>query len=179
VFTNTCAQNYKFTGLERDAESGLDKTVNRMYTSNLGRWLSPDPRGGVLSDPQSLNRYAYTLNNPTSFVDALGLGPCVPGAPGYEDDCPPPDDGGVPSGGGGLGGGTPFSPLQDDPSGTPGGSCGTNNSGFVKSVNKLREAANYWAGKKTFKKPCEADFGMVGVTDDQVRQAASNATFLK
>ncbi len=28
VFTNTCAQNYKFTGLERDAESGLDETLN-------------------------------------------------------------------------------------------------------------------------------------------------------
>ena len=29
VLTNTCAQNYKFTGLERDAESGLDDTLNR------------------------------------------------------------------------------------------------------------------------------------------------------
>jgi RHS repeat-associated protein len=34
-----------FTGLERDAESGLDHTLHRQYPSNLGRWLTPDPAG--------------------------------------------------------------------------------------------------------------------------------------
>ncbi len=38
-----------------------------------GRWLSPDPLGGDVTNPQSLNRYAYALNNPTTFVDPLGL----------------------------------------------------------------------------------------------------------
>ena len=73
VFTNTCAQNYKFTGLERDAESGLDDTLYRKYSSNLGRWLSPDRLRGNVTNPQSLNRYAYVANNPASFVDPLGL----------------------------------------------------------------------------------------------------------
>jgi uncharacterized protein RhaS with RHS repeats len=39
----------------------------------LGRWLTPDPLGGDVTNPQSLNRYAYALNNPTTFVDPLGL----------------------------------------------------------------------------------------------------------
>jgi RHS repeat-associated protein len=65
AFSNTCAQNYKFAGMERDPESGLDHTMLRQYTSNLGRWLSPNPVAGNAVNPQSLNRYAYALNNPT------------------------------------------------------------------------------------------------------------------
>ncbi len=64
--------------MERDAESGLDHTLNRKYSSNLGRWLSPDPKAGNITNPQSLNRYAYVLNNPTNGIDPLGLF-CVPG----------------------------------------------------------------------------------------------------
>jgi RHS repeat-associated protein len=33
---------YKFTGKERDAESGLDYFGARYYASNMGRWMSPD-----------------------------------------------------------------------------------------------------------------------------------------
>jgi len=44
-----------------------------MYESRLYRWLSPDPVAGDILDPQSLNRYAYVLNNPVNFVDPLGL----------------------------------------------------------------------------------------------------------
>ena len=71
---NTCAQNYKFAGMERDAETGNDHTWYRQYASNLGRWLSPDPVAGSALNPQSLNRYAYVLNNPTNLIDPLGLG---------------------------------------------------------------------------------------------------------
>ncbi len=35
--------------------------------------MTPDPLGGDVTNPQSLNRYAYALNNPTTFVDPLGL----------------------------------------------------------------------------------------------------------
>ena len=77
AYTNNCAQNYKFTGLERDSETGLDHTPNRKYDSNLGRWLSPDPLALGFTNPQFLNRYAYTLNNPTTLTDILGL--CPPG----------------------------------------------------------------------------------------------------
>ncbi len=39
----------------------------------MTRWLSPDPLGGQISNPQSLNRYSYALNNPTTLTDPLGL----------------------------------------------------------------------------------------------------------
>src|SRR2546427_3345676 len=58
---------------QRDSESALDPTLFRMYSSNQGRWLSPDPVAGDVGDPQSLNRYAYVLNNPTNLIDPLGL----------------------------------------------------------------------------------------------------------
>jgi hypothetical protein len=40
---------------------------------NVGRWHSPDPLGGDITNPQSLNRYAYVMNNPTTLIDPLGL----------------------------------------------------------------------------------------------------------
>jgi RHS repeat-associated protein len=73
--TTTCAQNYKFTGKERDAETGNDNFGARYYPNNLGRFLTPDPlmASGRASNPQSWNRYAYTLNNPLRFIDPNGL----------------------------------------------------------------------------------------------------------
>jgi hypothetical protein len=44
-----------------------------VYCSDLYRWLSPDPVAGDITNPQSLNRYAYVLNNPTNLIDPLGL----------------------------------------------------------------------------------------------------------
>jgi hypothetical protein len=35
--TGICAPNYKFTGYERDSESGLDYAFNRYYNSRVGR----------------------------------------------------------------------------------------------------------------------------------------------
>jgi RHS repeat-associated protein len=71
--------HYKFTGKERDAESGLDDFGARYYSSNMGRWMSPDwadkPEAvpySDLSNPQSLNLYGYVNNNPISKVDADG-----------------------------------------------------------------------------------------------------------
>jgi RHS repeat-associated protein len=72
---NTCDQNYHFAGMYRDGETGNDYTQFRIYESNLGRWMTPDPVAGDISNPQSLNRYAYALNNPTSLTDPLGLKP--------------------------------------------------------------------------------------------------------
>lgn len=67
---------HKFTGKERDAESGLDHFDFRKYNSALGRWMSPDPAGAAfanLSVPQSWNLYSYVLNNPLRFTDPTGL----------------------------------------------------------------------------------------------------------
>ena len=58
-----------------DYLSTVSLHLNRFRTldSNLGRWLSPDPLARDVANPQSLNRYAYAMNNPTSFADPLGL----------------------------------------------------------------------------------------------------------
>jgi RHS repeat-associated protein len=67
--------NEHFAGLERDAESGTEHAQFRNYASVQGRWLAPDSYLGSydLINPQSMNRYAYVLNNPASFIDPLGL----------------------------------------------------------------------------------------------------------
>ena len=65
--------SHKFTGKERDAESGLDYFGARYYGSNMGRFMSPDSTGySGLTNPQSWNLYAYTLNNPLRYIDPSG-----------------------------------------------------------------------------------------------------------
>jgi RHS repeat-associated protein len=86
--------HYKFTGDERDAESGLDHTQFRQYSSQLGRWIHPDPAGLAAVDPtnpQSWNRYAYVLNSPMILTDPSGLDPggLTPGDICLVDDTEP------------------------------------------------------------------------------------------
>ncbi|MHB1938872.1 MAG: glycoside hydrolase family protein [Acidobacteriaceae bacterium] len=73
------ANHYKFSGKERDAESGNDDFGARYYSSAMGRFMSPDWSSKVepvpyakLDNPQSLNLYEYALNNPLSGVDKDG-----------------------------------------------------------------------------------------------------------
>ena len=65
----------RYTGKERDDETGLDYFINRYYSSAQGRFTSPDPllASGRVARPQSWNRYAYVLNNPLRLVDPNGL----------------------------------------------------------------------------------------------------------
>lgn len=71
--TDAIRQKYGLT--ERDDATGLDHTWWRKYESFSGRWTSPDPYNGSMSigDPQTLNRYAYTLNDPVNIIDPSGL----------------------------------------------------------------------------------------------------------
>jgi RHS repeat-associated protein len=81
--TGGCASNpevgagqaRKFTGKERDTETGLDYFGARYYGSKIGRFTTTDPyldQGAALFNPQLWNRYAYGLNNPLRFVDPDG-----------------------------------------------------------------------------------------------------------
>ena len=77
---------YKFTGKERDSESGLDNFGARYMSSQYGRFMTPDwsakPEGvpyAKLDNPQSLNLYAYVLNNPVSRMDPDGHIDCSGG----------------------------------------------------------------------------------------------------
>lgn len=62
-------ERFKFTGKERDAESGYDYFGARYYASPLYNWTSVDP----LSDkfPQ-ISPYAYCNWNPIKFIDPDG-----------------------------------------------------------------------------------------------------------
>jgi len=82
--TNTCAQNYKFEGKERDTETGNDDFGARYYSNHFGRWLSPDWSAvpapvpyANLTNPQTLNLYGMVSDNPESFSDLDGhTSPC-------------------------------------------------------------------------------------------------------
>jgi RHS repeat-associated protein len=66
-------ETHKFTGQERDGESGLDYFGARYDSSALGRFMSPDPGSAHPDNPQSWNRYAYAMNNPLVYIDPNGL----------------------------------------------------------------------------------------------------------
>jgi len=85
-YNTCCSPTYKFApfasrmcvrdaGYEYDSEMGNYYATARYHNPRLGRLMSPDPLAGDLGDPQSLNRYAYVLNNPETFIDPLGLCP--------------------------------------------------------------------------------------------------------
>ena len=62
----------KFTGKERDNETGLDYFGARYYSSKQGRFTGPDTFGGTADNPQSLNLYSYVNNNPLRAIDPSG-----------------------------------------------------------------------------------------------------------
>lgn len=68
---------HKFTGKELDTDTGLYDYGARYYDPVLSRFLSIDPWSGNLEDPQSLNKYSYTKNNPVKYVDPTGKNPLL------------------------------------------------------------------------------------------------------
>ena len=62
----------RFTGQRLEASTGLYDYQARFYNPQLGRFLQPDTLVPEPSNPQSLNRYAYALNNPLKYVDRDG-----------------------------------------------------------------------------------------------------------
>jgi RHS repeat-associated protein len=72
-YSSGTTTKYLFTNYERDPESGNDYAMYRYHANRLGRFLSPDPIDGSPSNPQSLNRYAYAMNDPVNQSDPNGL----------------------------------------------------------------------------------------------------------
>lgn len=65
------AKRYRYTGMERDEESGLSYHTARYYAPWLGRWGSADPIG-LEGGP---NYYAYAAGNPLGRIDRNGRQP--------------------------------------------------------------------------------------------------------
>jgi len=65
----------KFTGYERDEETGLDFAEARYYNNKHGRFTAIDPllASGKSANPQTFNRYVYTMNRPLILTDPTGL----------------------------------------------------------------------------------------------------------
>jgi RHS repeat-associated protein len=77
--TSSSGNPYKFTGKERDSESGLDNFGARYDSSYMGRFMTPDWSDSPepipyadLGNPQTLNLYSYAGNNPISGADDDG-----------------------------------------------------------------------------------------------------------
>jgi len=69
--------DYLFTGKELDEETNLYYYGARYYDPLIGRFTSIDPWGGDITDPQSLNKYAYARNNPLKYNDPTGENPLL------------------------------------------------------------------------------------------------------
>ncbi len=63
---------YTYTGQEDDDDLGLYNFRARLYDPLLGRFISPDRLVPDPSNPQSLNRFTYCLNNPLIYTDPSG-----------------------------------------------------------------------------------------------------------
>ncbi len=64
----SAAKSYRYTGMERDEETGLEYHSARYYLPWLGRWLSADPIG--IED--GVNVYVSCKNNPIVYFDQTG-----------------------------------------------------------------------------------------------------------
>ncbi|MCP4109674.1 MAG: hypothetical protein GY749_29840, partial [Desulfobacteraceae bacterium] len=65
VITETVVNNFRFPGQYYDEETGLHYNWHRYYNPNTGRYLTPDPIGGI-------NLYYYVRNNPANLIDPTG-----------------------------------------------------------------------------------------------------------
>jgi RHS repeat-associated protein len=201
-YTTTANDREKYATYTRDSDSGMDYAMNRYYSSQWGRFLSPDPNGGSidLSAPQSWNRYTYVGGDPDGN-DPSGL---YIGPPGRGDDGGWSGGGegwGTnPGGGGGFGFDGPFGcnppefyDFLVDGIIIPGlsGSCGQGslpsignfgggggvNNNWASALFKASAAAQYILDKTSWSPDCIKDLAGVDATVSELQQAAGAADF--
>ena len=66
------ATDRRYTGQRQEIGLGLYDYNARYYDPSLGRFIQADTLVPSPANPQSLNRYAYTLNNPLRYTDPSG-----------------------------------------------------------------------------------------------------------
>ena len=62
-------KRYRYTGKEKDEESGLYYFGARYYSSATGIFISADP---LLEKYPNVSPYAYCMNNPVKYIDPTG-----------------------------------------------------------------------------------------------------------
>jgi len=99
ISSNT-SDAYSYASLNKDTEYGGDAATFRNYSESQLRWTRPDPYNGSYnpSNPQSMNRYTYVMDNPLALTDPSGLD-CVYDEGGgwvavVQGDCASPTDDG-------------------------------------------------------------------------------------
>jgi len=68
---NITQTDFGYTG-QRALNNGLMDYHARFYDDYLNRWTQPDTIVPDLSNPQTLNRYSYVLNDPIRYADPDG-----------------------------------------------------------------------------------------------------------
>jgi RHS repeat-associated protein len=63
-----------YRGEQYDPDLGLYYLRARYYNPLTGRFMSRDPKGGVLADPASLHKYLYANGDPVDGWDPTGRG---------------------------------------------------------------------------------------------------------
>ena len=71
--TGSLSVTHKYTSQEFDSETDLYYYRARYYDPNIGRFIQPDSFGAHFSNPQTLNRYSYVINNPLKYTDPTGF----------------------------------------------------------------------------------------------------------
>ncbi len=76
-YASVTSTDFTYTGQRNLADIGLMDYKARFYSPYINRFLQPDGIIPDLADPQSLNRFSYTLNNPINHNDPTGH--CIDG----------------------------------------------------------------------------------------------------
>jgi RHS repeat-associated protein len=79
-------KRYRYTGTERDEESGFSYHGARYYPLWLGRWVTADPIGII----GGINLYLYADHSPVNLIDPQGLEPKKPPVDPPPSPPPPP-----------------------------------------------------------------------------------------
>jgi RHS repeat-associated protein len=71
--SGTTTNSYLYTGEQYDKNLGEYYLRTRYYNPSEGRFTGRDPFDGMLSEPLSLNKYAYVHGNPVNATDPTGM----------------------------------------------------------------------------------------------------------
>ncbi|MFJ3692136.1 restriction endonuclease fold toxin [[Kitasatospora] papulosa] len=131
--TGTWPGSKGYIGGLDDTGTGLTHLGAREYDATIGRFISVDPLMD-LADPQHLNGYAYSENNPATFADPTGL----------RADCISPLDCGYNKpGGAGKKKGKAKKPSNGKGSHSAGGPSGSSNAQQISENDQKELQATY------------------------------------